>query len=190
MGRHTTFKKLRKPVPSVAGPGITEQYYFSHISSLTGFRFKIRPRYFQSLTFSQFEKIVENELLLDRIIICVFDMDETRIKALEKKKCLAFIEKYKTDKRVIICESMPSVEFWFLLHYENKCGYFKDAKAVISALKKHIHKYEKKTHFLEKEAWVKEILKDNKMQTAIERAKKFGTTNPSYSCIYKAFRNF
>lgn len=190
MGRRLKSINFRRPVPSVAGPGITEQNYFNHIRALTDFNFKIRPQYFQSLTFTQFEKIVESELSNDRTIICVFDMDDTRIKPAEKKKYTDFINKYKSNTQVIICESMPSVEFWFLIHYENTCRHFVDANAVENNLKKHLPHYEKTAHFLEKEGWVKDLLKDNKLQTAIQRAKLFGTSNPSYTNVYKAFEKF
>lgn len=190
MGRRIKSINLRKPVPSVAGPGITEQYYFKYIRSLTEFNFKIKPQYFQTLTYTQFENIVEKELSDKRTIICVFDMDETRNKVPEKKKYQAFIQKYASNPLVIICESMPSIEYWFLLHYLNTNKYYFDAKTIERELRKYLKNYKKAEHYLENENWVKELCSDNKLNAAIERAKRFGVAGKSYSNIYKAFEKF
>ena len=80
---------------------------------------------------------------------------------------------------------MPSIEYWFYLHYKNTNKIFKDSKAVEKALKKHINTYEKKKHFLEKEKWVSDLCSENKLEKAIQRAKKFGCECPSYSNVYK-----
>lgn len=186
MARDRCFKSIRKPVPVVAGPGITEQYYFTHLQTFTEFRFKKRPRYFETVTFLQFEKIVEKELLEQRIVICVFDLDETREKPKEKEKYDIFRAKYANNQNIIICESMPSIEYWFLLHFIETNKYFKNAKSVERELRKYLLNYKKTQHFLENESWVKELCKDNKLDLATKRAKRFGKNGKSYSSIYEA----
>lgn len=187
MGRMRSSKSMRKAVPVLAGPGITEQYYFRHIQKFTDFRFKIKPRYFESVTFSQFEKIVERELFDQRIVICVFDLDETRLKPVEKRKYEAFRLKHSKNPSVIICESMPSIEYWFLLHFQETNKYFRDAKSVERELRKHLKTYIKTSHFLENEAWVKDLCSDNKRELAVRRAKAFGDDGKSFSHVYRAF---
>ncbi len=43
--------------------------------------------------------------------------------------------KYAKSKRVLLCDSLPSVEYWFLLHYENTNRHFGTSHAVIQELR-------------------------------------------------------
>lgn len=102
----------------------------------------------------------------------------------------SLLRKYGKKKNVIFCDSLPSVEYWFLLHFQNTNKYFIDSKAVEMELKSFLSNYDKKTVFLEKERWVSILCGDNKLENAIQRAKAFGTTGASYSNIHKAFEKF
>jgi peptidase E len=102
----------------------------------------------------------------------------------------SLLKKYSRKENVVFCDSLPSVEYWFLLHYENTNKHFNNSEAVERDLRKYLLNFEKSTLFLEKEKWVVDLCADNKLETAIERARYFGNKSPSYSNIYKAFEIF
>ena len=129
-----------------------------------------------------------DRVLADRgIAVCVFDTDITRNNPTERAKFEALCQKYKDRKDVIICDSMPSIEFWFLLHYLNTNRYFATANDVIDVLHKYIPDFSKQEKFLSKEKWVADLLADHRLETAIQRAQAFGTEGESYSNLPKAF---
>ncbi len=97
---------------------------------------------------------------------------------------------YAKAERVFICDSMPSIEFWFLIHYMNTSKYFKDSDAVIKVLRKFIPNYEKNGSFLEKQDWVAEMSSDARQSEACKRAALLGPQDESYSEIYKAIALF
>jgi hypothetical protein len=107
------------------------------------------------------------------IAVCVFDADISERNESEKKKLEQLRKKYEREKNIIFCDSLPSIEFWFLLHYCNTNKHFKDSKSVERELRKFIVQYEKKKVFLEKEKWVADLCADEKMELAQQRAEIF-----------------
>ncbi len=146
-------QKIREPKPGIyiVGEGITEQYYFSHIKKLYGFHCTIKPRFFGNTSISEMKKKIEELLQGDIFVICVFDADVSAHNESERKKLEQLQNKYRKNKNLLFCNSLPSIEYWFLLHHEHTNRYFKDAKAAEIALKKYIKDYEKTAQFLEKE---------------------------------------
>ena len=103
----------------IVGEGITEQFYFTHLRQIMGYRCTIRPRFFGNTSIKEIQKKVE-ELLSNRVyVICVFDADVSVRDDAENKRLAGFIKKHKDNKNVLICSSLPSIEYWFLLHFEN-----------------------------------------------------------------------
>jgi hypothetical protein len=82
---------------------------------------------------------------------------------------------------------MTSIEYWFLLHFENTNRHFKDSAATEQELKKHITDYEKKVKFLQNIKWVTDMCADGKLEMVQQRAESFGHNGESYSDVYKAF---
>ena len=189
MGRK---QKIRESKPGIyiIGEGITEQYYFTHIKRLFGFRCTIKPRFFGNTCIAEIGKKIEELLLSDIFVICVFDADVSTHNESERKKLEQLQNKYRNNKNILLCDSLPSIEYWFLLHFEHTNRYFKNAKAAEIALKKYINGYEKKALFLEKQKWVCDMCAENKLEQAIERAKQFETGKGSYTKIYKTFDIF
>ena len=113
-------QKLREPRHGIyiVGEGKTEQYYFSHIKKLFGFKCTIKPRFFGNTSISQMRKKIEELLLGDIFVICVFDADVAIHNEKERIKIEHFQNKYRKNKNLLICKSLPSIEYWFLLHYE------------------------------------------------------------------------
>ena len=84
------------------------------------------------------QKLIEWVLQNGGIAVCVCDADITRMNEGRNKKLQDMKVHYAQNDRVFICDSMPSIEFWFLIHYMNTRKYFKDSSAVIRAPKKYI----------------------------------------------------
>lgn len=88
---------------------------------------------------------------------------------------------------VLLCDSLPSIEFWFLIHFINTNRYFGTSKAVIGELKKFIPNFDKSESFLSNKKWVDDMCKDGKLSDAYARAKQLGLEGESYSNLWKAF---
>lgn len=182
-------QKIREPKSGIyiIGEGITEQYYFSHIKRMLGFNCIIKPRFFGNTSIAEMRKKIEELLRSDVFVICVFDADVSSHNESERRRLEQLQNKYKNNKNLLFCSSLPSIEFWFLLHYLDTNRHFKNAKEAELALKKYIQEYEKTALFLENEKWVRNLCLDNKLEFALQRAKRFSKDSGSYSNIYQAF---
>ena len=107
--------------------------------------------------------------------------DEVAKKRLDKLK-----KRYAKSDKVLLCDSFPSIEYWFLLHYADTNRYFGTSKAVNRELKKHQPKFDKTESFLKNVAWVSDLESDGRMQMAEKRAEGYGEDGESYSNVWKA----
>ena len=182
-------QKIREPKSGIyiVGEGITEQYYFSHIKKLFGFHCTIKPRFFGNTSIAEMRKKIEELLRGDIFVICVFDSDVSTHNESERKKLEQLQNKYRKNKNLLFCNSFPSIEYWFLLHYENTNRHFRNAKVAERALKQFIKDYEKTTQFLEKGKWVHDLCEENKLRQAIERSRSFEQEAGSYTNMHTAF---
>lgn len=187
MSRSVGKRPQKLPKVTVIGEGITEQYYFSHVRSLYNYRYELKPYYFGTTTLQEMERKISEIVSGGGIAICVFDTDVSQRDEAQRKRLDHLKRKYGQKKNVIFCDSLPSVEYWFLLHYRNTNRFFAGSAEVERELRTYIERYEKKANFLEKEKWVADMCSDQKLETAIQRAKDFGENGESYSNIYKAF---
>ena len=174
--------KPRELIPriKIIGDGLTEYYYFKHLKKLKYQRANIE------LNKSDFDKSQNIDKKIRKIklqfkdiysiIIIVFDIEND-----ENKKKL-FKEKIKLLKKIEVLGlySNPSIEYWFLLHYEDTNKSF-DANNLKSYIKKYINDYSTSESFLDNENWVNDLL--NNLKIAIERAKKYKNSNQSYTNI-------
>lgn len=187
MARPIETRKQQKRSVTILGEGLTEQYYFTHIRTLFGYHYTIRPYYFSVTSLAEMDKKITEAVDDGGFAIAVFDADVSSRNEVEKKKLESIRKKYANKKNVILCESMTSIEYWFLLHFENTNRHYKDSNATEQELRKHITDYEKKVKFLQNIKWVSELCADEKLETAINRAKAFDHSGESYSDVYKAF---
>lgn len=188
MGGRKQKKRELKPGIYIAGEGITEQYYFYHIKKLLDFHCTVKPRFFGNTSISKMGETIEELLRGDIFIICVFDVDVATRNESERDELKRLQNKYRKEKNVLFCTSLPSIEYWFLLHYEETNRYFKDAKAVEDVLKRYITNYERTRQFLEKEKWVQDLCSKGKLEQAIKRSKHFKPRRgSSHTEIHKAF---
>ncbi len=187
-------RELRSESIIIIGEGLTEQYYFQHIRSLYGYHYQIKPHYFGNTSLPEMEAKIE-KVLQDKLgtVVCVFDSDVSEREEKAKQHLERLLHKYSKNKKVIICNTLPSIEYWFLLHFCNTNRYFQDSKAVEKELRKFIRFYEKTAAFLSQEKWVADLCADNKLTDALTRAKHFSESieaGQSYSNIYRAFVSF
>ncbi len=186
MARKTATINKKPERAVIIGAGITEKYYFSHLQSLYDLKVKIRPRYFGNENISTLEKLIKQVLDNEGLAIVVFDADVSSWNTTESKRLQDLKRKYDKNGRVILCDSMPSVEFWFLIHFISTNKFYGTSKAVIQELVRYIPKFDKAEPFLSSIKWVEEMCKDGKFENAYARAKKFGMDGESYSNIWKA----
>ena len=187
MARKTATIQKNQERAVIIGAGITERWYFSHMQSLYDLKVKIRPRYFGNESIFTLEKLIKQVLDNEGLAIVVFDTDVSTWNESENKKLSALRQKYSKHKRVILCESMPSIEFWFLIHFINTNKFFGTSKSVIAELVKFIPKFDKNESFLSNKKWVDDMCQDGRLINACRRAKQLGSEGESYSNLWKAF---
>lgn len=208
-------REMRPQLPFIiSGGSVTELYYFRHIHDLTEYKFDIRPQFFGYE--SNYTKVFERNIdiirreVADALIYCVFDWDTIYDSEENRKKHKQFCEKVKKSIEsgtVRLCPSMPCIEYWFLLHFEDTKELFKDCKTVIETkmkdyalelfdIKSAWNGLFKKKKLVDPKDWVEKLLADNKLNLAIERAKSNiddPSTIPddrSFSYIYKIFDEY
>jgi len=198
----------------ISGGTNTERYYFTHINDTTDYHFNIRPKYFgdESNYTEMFPKRIKEILDTnsEAKILCVFDWDTIYGNDEKIKEHNAFEKQFQTEisKGIVsICQSMPSIEYWFLLHFEDYTNLLKDYPAVSNRLASFIKscfsnpsiklkKLLKNRKYLEDPTWVKNLCAGRKLDTAIKRAEDNINAaitageldNQSYSYVYKVFK--
>jgi hypothetical protein len=205
-------RKLAPLYPFVVSGGEnTERYYFKYVTELSKYKFNVRPEYFgnESAYTEVFPSIIEGILSknVGAKVFCVFDMDTIVSNDQEEVKHQAFLNGLAQEianGQVVICDSMPTFEFWLLLHFRDYEGLLKNYTEVSKVLASYIKpcfanptirlkKLLKSEKYLKDSTWVKNLLKDDKLEQAIDRAKvcaqriESGSKAQSYSNVFKAF---
>ncbi|MBW8334125.1 MAG: RloB family protein [Prolixibacteraceae bacterium] len=166
MGRRIS--KIKKFTSyAVLGDGQTEQYYLEHLKKIKGFKYIVRPRLFKSITIELADELIQEMLDEGYDMVVYFTDYDTIVKQGKIAKYNKILAKYRKRTDVVICESMPSIEFWFLLHYIKTTRNFQNAGEVLKELKKYIPAFSKESSFLEKQKWVEELCGDGKLTTAM-----------------------
>jgi hypothetical protein len=180
-------RTLRTPQITIIGEGVTERCYFTNLKRLQGYRYTCKPRNFAHHSLEEMQRLIDQVLADYGFAICVFDADVARSNQQEMAKLNAMREKYSGNKNVVLCDSMPSIEFWFLIHYLNTNRHFNTSEDVIEVLRKYIPDFCKQEKFLSQEKWVANLLSDDGLRKACQRAEAMGIDGASYTNVYKAF---
>ena len=168
----------------IIGEGLTEQYYFTHLKHIKKYNWHVKPRFFGKTDIAQIDKTVKKLLLGGVSTVCVFDADVSARNEKENEKLEKFKREYENEECVLICDSLPSIEFWFLLHFVRTSKHFRNSSAVENELKRFLTNYSKSKNYLENRSWVEELTQ--KLNEAIENAKSIDSqSQSSYSNIYK-----
>lgn len=181
----------------VLGDGQTEQYYLKHLKNIKNYKYAIRPSLFANITIETAVSIID-ELLsggCDQIIYFTdYDtiVNQNKIIEFEKLK-----NKYANNEEVLISETMPSIEFWFLLHFQKTTREFCNANKVIDLLVKHLRDYSKSEAYLKNSKWVETLCANDKLKIAIGNSASVLTekeSNPAshfpYSKVHLAIECF
>ena len=188
MARKESTTQFKESIPTIIGAGITEKWYFTHLQAKYRVRMKIRPRFFGKETVFTLEKKLMEVLKNGGRAIVVFDADVSTWNKAEKERLETMKSKYAKNNRVLLCDSMPSIEYWFLLHYVNTNRHFGTSKAVIMELVKRIKEFDKTETFLKNQKWVDDMSADGRLESAAQRAVAFGTSGESYTNVWKAMQ--
>ena len=197
----------------ISGGTNTERWYFVHINDITDYKFNIIPKYFgdESNYTEVFPKRIKGilEKNIDAKVYCVFDWDTIFNNDDNLKKHKAFENEIQADidnGKVILCPSMPSIEYWFLLHFQNYTELIKTNGNAIGILAPHIKawfssdkklsKILKSKKYIKSPHWVENLCADGKLELAIQRAENNINTakenndldNQSYTYVYKLFK--
>ncbi|NPE29034.1 RloB domain-containing protein [Methanococcoides sp. SA1] len=170
MRRQKSRKRLLRKSIAVLGDGRTEQYYLRHLKEIKGFKYAIKPSLFDCINLKEAEEIIDS-LIDDEYGLIVFFTDydtiinQGRLVEFNKLK-----EKFNNNTGVLICESMPSIEYWFLLHFVKTTKEFTNAEQAFKDLKKHLGSFSKKVKDLEKSDWVKQLCDNDRMGIAVANA--------------------
>lgn len=186
MARKEAVKSKYQEKTTIIGAGLTERWYFSHLQTLFNLKIKIRPRFFGNENINTLEKRIGQVLDEGGRTVVVFDADVSTWNDIEKERLINLRKKYAKNKRVTLCDSLPSIEYWFLLHYTNINRYFGTSKAVIEELTKHIKDFDKTDSFLKNQKWVFDMCMEDRLDLAFQRAQLFGTNGESYTNLWKA----
>lgn len=197
----------------ISGGTNTERWYFVHINDITDYKFNIIPEYFgdESSYTEVFPKRIKGilEKNIDAKVYCVFDWDTIFNNDDNLAKHKAFENEIQADidnGKVILCPSMPSIEYWFLLHFQNYTELIKTNGNAIGILAPHIKtwfssdkklsKILKSEKYIKSPHWVENLCADGKLELAIQRAENNINTakenndldNQSYTYVYKLFK--
>ena len=201
----------------ISGGTNTERYYFTHINDITDYKFNIFPKYFgnESSYTEIFPKRIKDIIKNNAgaKIFCVFDLDTVFSNETNQQKHQTFEKNLRQEivnGSVMLCPSMPSIEYWFLLHFENRtqliktCGrtmqrllspymmpYFQntDGKSFLKVLKSE--------ECVKDSRWVVKLCENGKLDDAIQRAENNikaaeatgDLAKQSYSFVYLLFKN-
>ena len=190
MARKVGKRQLRRPIITIIGEGRTEWWYMLHLRSLCGLSYDMKSQFFSVTSPKDMRKKIDEVLKEQGFAVCVFDMDVFENNSTSLLEYQSMISDYSNND-VLFCETMPSIEYWFLLHYVNKNGYLRTCSDAIKEFKKYMKSYRRREDFLENEQWVKDLISDGKLQNAISRARLFGRqSNCCFSNMYKVFELF
>ena len=191
MARKQAQKQLKDPKPTIIGAGITEQWYFKHLQTLRKYSVKIKPPYFGREKAFKLDKLVDKVLKDEGFAIVVFDADVAQRNDKERQLVKRMKSKFANNKDVLFCDSLPSIEYWFLLHYKDAGRLFNTSNDVVKEIKKYNSQFDKSEKFLENDSWVKDLCDGKRLWQAIERCKQQEDKvnkgdSVSYSKVYKA----
>ncbi len=199
----------------ICGGKNTERWYFVHINDITDYKFNIKPEYFgyESNYTDKFPDKI-SEVLKSNAgakVFCVFDWDTIHEEKSKIKKHEDFERLFETEiagGSVVVCQSMPCIEYWFLLHFKNDTTLYKTYSNVSNKLpqefkgyfpnpKIKLKKLLKQEKYLKDSSWVQKLCSDGKLDLAIERAENniavallnSDLDNQSYTYIYKIFKS-
>ena len=170
-------KQKNKPTKyqvAIVGEGVTEWHYFNDLKQENKFPYKISPELPKSSNYKYiFRKAVQLiEEGYDKVY-CVLDVDIFKQDKKEEQKYLNEKRKLNKNTNISIIETMPCIEYWFLLHFiEFSAKIYPSYDSLEKTLKKFLPDYEKSSAYLKKIRIYKTLIKLGDMEKAKKTAIK------------------
>ncbi|MGB1205762.1 MAG: RloB family protein [Chitinophagales bacterium] len=148
MARKTKKRSFKGYNIGLVCEGETEWFYFEHFKTAKKLPYKLKPdlpKHSSYISiFAKAKQLVDDEY--DKVF-CILDLDDIRSQNLTKKyeKAKATLPK---NKKIVVIETMPCFEFWFLLHFINySTKVYEDWVSLAPVLKKYWPAYEKDQNY-------------------------------------------
>ena len=198
-GRVNT-RETRQAKPTILGEGkVTEYYYFKHLCHLIRCPAEIDKSNFGRKAIGDFEDEIEQVLKGKGSVVVVFDADVMASNETERRRLQAIKDKYRNNENVLICDSYPCIEYWFLLHYADTHKLYSAPRLsdkVVKDLCDYIPAYSKQGKWVEDSRWVAALRAEGQEQAARDRAVKYAedskqySDGQSYTNLYKFFDKY
>ena len=193
-------RETRQAKPTILGEGkVTEYYYFKHLCHLIRCPVEIDKSNFGRKAIGDFEDKIEQVLKGKGSVVVVFDADVMASNETERRRLQAIKDKYRNNENVLICDSYPCIEYWFLLHYADTHKLYSAPRLsdkVVKDLCDYIPAYSKQGKWVEDSRWVAALRAEGQEQAARERAVKYAedskqySDGQSYTNLYKFFDKY
>ena len=193
-------RETRQAKPTILGEGkVTEYYYFKHLCRLICCPAEIDKSNFGRKAIGDFEDKIEQVLKGKGSVVVVFDADVMASNETERRRLQAIKDKYRNNENVLICDSYPCIEYWFLLHYVDTHKLYSAPRLsdkVVKDLCDYIPAYSKQGKWVEDSRWVAALRAEGQEQAARERAVKYAedseqySDGKSYTNLYKFFDKY
>ena len=193
-------RETRQAKPTILGEGkVTEYYYFKHLCHLIRCPAEIDRSNFGRKAIGDFEDEIEQVLKGKGSVVVVFDADVMASNETERRRLQAIKDKYRNNENVLICDSYPCIEYWFLLHYADTHKLYSAPRLsdkVVKDLCDYIPAYSKQGKWVEDSRWVAALRAEGQEQAARDRAVKYAedskqySDGQSYTNLYKFFDKY
>ena len=193
-------RETRQAKPTILGEGkVTEYYYFKHLCHLIRCPAEIDKSNFGRKAIGDFEDKIEQVLKGKGSVVVVFDADVMASNETERRRLQAIKDKYRNNENVLICDSYPCIEYWFLLHYADTHKLYSAPRLsdkVVKDLCDYIPAYSKQGKWVEDSRWVAALRAEGQEQAARDRAVKYAedskqySDGQSYTNLYKFFDKY
>lgn len=159
---------------AIIGEGITEWHYFNNLKQEKRFPYKLTP---DLPKHSDYKYIFQKagQLTNDGYdeVFCVLDVDVFKKDRKKEQQYQKDRLKLLKDPRIKIFESMPCIEYWFLLHYKNySTKIYPTYDSLKTELKKYLPEYDKSNEYFEKVKIYQKLISEGNISKAISSAQK------------------
>ncbi|MEM0997388.1 MAG: RloB family protein [Bacteroidota bacterium] len=188
MARKRNFRPTSYQI-AVIGEGETEWHYFNNVRTRERFPFSLSP---QLPTNSDYRSIFAKAIQFVKegwdLIYCVLDTDT--IFRSQKLKQDYIKEKKRVTKytNIVVIESMPCIEYWFLIHYTGfSTKLYPNFKSLQAKLKLHLKGYQKTSKYFKSINLYKHLTQTGSLTNAIgiaQRLRHHVKQNPDIRVSY------
>lgn len=184
--KNKKFRGAGSKTVSIIVDGETEQWYTESMKQAERMRgLKIKPDLPKKKTLTQLYSYVAEQTATFDLVIWIIDMDVPIYEAKRSGKLQEVMAEFKRQRillrelGVTVIVNSPSLERWFLLHFEDSQKYYAAQKQLIAHLRKHyLNAYEKKeNYFKRKDGSLYQDLKPG-LPAAIQRSRDMDDFDP------------